>query len=449
MALAFSRGAGTAPAATCRFSLEGGAGTRRDFLVGCPNASAASDACFVTDRWFTPYFSVYACFRINAWLADIACPEVCRPVWPACWLDTPDRSSSSAARVVQGVWDVYREELGVVRDAVSRSSVDDVWSIWCRVQRMGCSVLILGLVDPLRLAAPLFLVEVCSVFVAGVWEVGLLVAVVLVGCIGPVMGIRLMCIVLSTLSTLLVLFRRRLKSVADVLKGIKDQGFTSSRWNALQCHWEAVCRHGPCGPISSLDPWDKWILPDLHGFYKLVFDSLKLLNDFLRQVVVNRRDIGIRKWTRWLREDLRSRPCAWLTPDFIPPSPILVVKDPQTQSSRILVEPHLTDAEFRRAWMPFFSVGLVIPLLLLISSWILLVIFLPQESLLHLPRITGRDLLEVAWAKKSTAGGLDGWAWNEIKALPLPWFSGLAILLELVETSGIWPQGLLDAFFLP
>ena len=47
----------------------------------------------------------------------------------------------------------------------------------------------------------------------------------------------------------------------------------------------------------------------------------------------------------------------------------------------------------------------------------------------------------------STAGGLDGWAWNEIKALPLPWFSGLAILLELVETAGIWPQGLLDAYF--
>ena len=50
-------------------------------------------------------------------------------------------------------------------------------------------------------------------------------------------------------------------------------------------------------------------------------------------------------------------------------------------------------------------------------------------------------------AKKSTAGGLDGWAWNEIKALPLPWFSGLTILLELVETTGVWPQGLLDAFF--
>ena len=54
----------------------------------------------------------------------------------------------------------------------------------------------------------------------------------------------------------------------------------------------------------------------------------------------------------------------------------------------------------------------------------------------------------MARVKKSTAGGLDGWAWNEIKALPLPWFAGLAILLELVETTGVWPQGLLDAFLL-
>ena len=38
------------------------------------------------------------------------------------------------------------------------------------------------------------------------------------------------------------------------------------------------------------------------------------------------------------------------------------------------MEPHLIDAEFRKAWM-FFSVGLVILSSLLISSWILLVIF--------------------------------------------------------------------------
>ena len=71
---------------------------------------------------------------------------------------------------------------------------------------------------------------------------------------------------------------------------------------------------------------------------------------------------------------------------------------------------------------------------------------LPQEPYLDLPKITGRDLQEVARAEKSTAGVLDGWAWNEIKALSLPWFSGLAIFLNLVENTGSWPQGLLDAY---
>ena len=176
------------------------------------------------------------------------------------------------------------------------------------------------------------------------------------------------------------------------------------------------------------------ILPDLHGFYKWVFDSLEELNGFLKQVVVSRRDLGIRKCVNWLGEDQSSRPYAWLRPDFVPPSPFLVVKDPQTESSRILVEPHLIDAEFRKAWMPFFCRSghpVVTPDQFLDFVGHLL----PQEPYLDLPRITGRDLQEEARAKKATAGGLDGWAWNEIKALPLPWFSGLAILLELVERS--------------
>ena len=79
-----------------------------------------------------------------------------------------------------------------------------------------------------------------------------------------------------------------------------------------------------------------------------------MLNAFLKRVVVSRRDEGVRRWTRWLREDLCSRPYGWLRLDFVPPSPILIVKDPHSQSSRILVEPHLIDAEFRNAWMPYF-----------------------------------------------------------------------------------------------
>ena len=54
----------------------------------------------------------------------------------------------------------------------------------------------------------------------------------------------------------------------------------------------------------------------------------------------------------------------------------------------------------------------------------------------------------MARAKKSTAGGLDGWLGMRLRRLPLPWFSGLAILLNLVETTGTWPQGLMEPILL-
>ena len=43
----------------------------------------------------------------------------------------------------------------------------------------------------------------------------------------------------------------------------------------------------------------------------------------------------------------------------------------------------------------------------------------PQAALLDMPILTGEALYDAAMHKKSTAGGLDGWAWNEneIKAL--------------------------------
>ena len=122
----------------------------------------------------------------------------------------------------------------------------------------------------LLLAALPFLEEVCYGFVTGVWEAGLLVVKFLAGCIGLAAVMMLMFTVLSffvnsSLSPVL-LFRRRLKSVADVLQGIWNKGFTQSRWEAFLRFWVAVCRHGPCGPISSLHPWENWVPPDLHGF---------------------------------------------------------------------------------------------------------------------------------------------------------------------------------------
>ena len=82
--------------------------------------------------------------------------------------------------------------------------------------------------------------------------------------------------------------------------------------------------------------------------------SMDVLNRFVKQVVVTRRDSKLFQWCNWLREDMGSRPYAWLRPDYVFPAPFLVVKDSEQETSRILVEPHLIDAEFRKAWFPFF-----------------------------------------------------------------------------------------------
>ena len=245
-----------------------------------------------------------------------------------------------------------------LRGAVSRSSVDDFWSIWSRSAEEGLfRAYSLAGGPTVAGSSPKLgrgLLRIRNRRLGGRAAGGTVSSRLYRVSQGDDVDVHCaQYFVHSSLSPVL-LFRRRLKSVADVLKGIRSKGFTQTRWDALLRYWSAVCRHGPCGPITSLHPWDDWIPPDLHGFFKWVFDSLEALNGFLRQVVVSRRDDGIREWTGLLREDLSSRPYAWLRPDFFPPSPFLVVKDPQTQSSRILVEPHLIDAEFRKAWVPFF-----------------------------------------------------------------------------------------------
>ena len=106
------------------------------------------------------------------------------------------------------------------------------------------------------------------------------------------------------------------------------------------------------------------------------------------------------------------------------PRPLfLVIEDEVAQTSRILVEPHLIDAEFRKAWMPYLCrsghpVVTVDQFLDFVGP------LFPQEALLDLSRVTGRDLQEVAWAKKSTAGRLDRWPWNEMRG-SLVWLFSL------------------------
>ena len=87
-----------------------------------------------------------------------------------------------------------------------------------------------------------------------------------------------------------LLFRRRIKSVADVLKGVLQHGFSQGRWGCAARVWECCLLSGSLRPLRSLEPWAHWIPHALHGFYKWVFDALGLLHDFVGQVVVARRD---------------------------------------------------------------------------------------------------------------------------------------------------------------
>ena len=97
----------------------------------------------------------------------------------------------------------------------------------------------------------------------------------------------------SSLAPVLVL-RRRLKSVADVLERNRGSGFSQARWVALCDRWRcclsswSMRASALLGAVGPLDPHD------LHGFYKRVFDALEVLDVFVRQLVTSRRDAGLR-----------------------------------------------------------------------------------------------------------------------------------------------------------
>ena len=141
-------------------------------------------------------------------------------------------------------------------------------------------------------------------------------------------------------------FRRSFVSVCNVLKGMKQHGFSEARVAALEHRWRAVVRLGLTGPLTSFEPWTSWIPPDLHGFYRWAMDTLAL-NEFVLKVVRHRQTSRCQAWSNWIREDLTSRPYQWLRPEFVPPAPYLVCKSHDSPNgSGLLVQPALIDAHF-------------------------------------------------------------------------------------------------------
>ena len=113
--------------------------------------------------------------------------------------------------------------------------------------------------------------------------------------------------------------------------------------------------------------------------------------------------------------------------------------------SGVLADPARIDEEFRKAWLPFFCRSgqrdtSLEEFDLEVEGWLSL---LPEVDL---PRLTGQVLADVVQRKGATAGSLDGWEWRELKVLPVSWYDELARILTKVEDTGVWPDGLLDAY---
>ena len=162
--------------------------------------------------------------------------------------------------------------------------------------------------------------------------------------------------------------------------------------------------------------------------------------------MVHRRDEAVRVWRNWIREDPSVHPYRWLRPDLLPPAPFLQCGPHRTPvGSGVLSDPNQIDAEFRKAWLPYFcrsgqretsldEFGFEV------DGW------LPLLPEVHLPRLTGQMLADVVHRKGVSAGGLDGWGAGSLRFLPVSWFDELARILTKVEDLGVWLDGLLDDY---
>ena len=230
------------------------------FILGCSDAAAASTACMVTDRWFP---LIFLCWLPLVLMVGL--PRFPAPSFPSLCGPHPGLT------LLIGLLHLFLVLFRMLGMRIKMNLVLYLLRLYllcgtrcqglrlmifgplgARLRRLVSSGRIVGRVVPLQLAALPFWEEACYGFVVGVLEAELLVAVDLVGCFGLVRGMKLMSIVLITLLTLLSL---PLYSFVGA----------SSLWRMC------LRRYGPCGPISSLDPWDWWIPPDLHGFYRCIF----------------------------------------------------------------------------------------------------------------------------------------------------------------------------------
>ena len=233
--------------------------------------------------------------------------------------------------------------------------------------------------------------------------------------------------------------------MAYLLSVIIREGFTLARSLELNKQWACNDRSGPVGYLdwASLENGPQ---AGLLEFQSRVGDAFDVITDFVKRVVVSRKDFAVQGWRNWILEDPLVHPYKWLRPDLVPPAPFWVCDPGSTVGgSGILVEPHAIDEQFRRAWMQFFCRRdrghADLDAFRDVAEELT-----PMLDEVHLLPLTGDMLYEVVRSKKPTAGSQDGWGWREFKALPVAWFDKLASIFTFIEEEGVWSDGLLDAY---
>ena len=146
---------------------------------------------------------------------------------------------------------VLEEDVFALRDAVSRSSVDDVWSIGSRNAELGSFLAYSKAGGPTEAGSASFLgkglLRIRSSRLRGravgsrgssrLYRVSQ----------GDVVDVDCAQYFVGSSLAPVFLFRRRLKSVADVLMGLRSNRFTQARWDAQMRYW------GCC-----LSSWSVW-----------------------------------------------------------------------------------------------------------------------------------------------------------------------------------------------
>ena len=89
----------------------------------------------------------------------------------------------------------------------------------------------------------------------------------------------------------------------------------------------------PPGPLT-WDDFDAGVHLGIDVFAQRIAGSLDKLAQFIRGVVVHRRDSAFRGWRTWVLEDPLVHPYKWLRPDIVLPPPLVGLESWLTLKNR-------------------------------------------------------------------------------------------------------------------